>query len=82
MSESTRIPRPRDSNQLAKLIADIATGEQPDILMMDDGRDLAAVLMGRRGGIKGGRARAAALSADRRSEIAKAAAKARWKNNG
>lgn len=70
--------RPRDPNQLAKLIADIATGEVSDSLVTDDGRDLAAVMLGRRGGLKGGRARAAMLSPERRSEIAKKAAAARW----
>jgi hypothetical protein len=39
----------------------------------------AAVALGRLGGPKGGPARAAALSPQRRSEIAKAAAMARWK---
>lgn len=58
MTDSKRIPRPRDPNQLAKLVADIATGETDDRVLTDDGRDLAAVLLGRRGGLKGGRARA------------------------
>ena len=39
----------------------------------------AAVALGRLGGLKGGKARAKALSAKKRSEIAKGAAKARWK---
>lgn len=82
MTESKRLPRPRDPNQLAKLIADIATGEKEDRLVTDDGRDLAAVIMGRRGGLKGGVARAASLSAERRKEIAEMAAKARWGDNG
>lgn len=43
-----------------------------------DGRNLAAVLLGRRGGLKGGRARAESLSPERRREIARAAANARW----
>ena len=73
--------RPRDPNQLAKLITDIATGEIEDSLVLDDGRDLAAVLMGRRGGLKGGRARAEKLSPERRREIAQAAAQARWGKN-
>ena len=81
MSESTRTPRPRDPNQLAKLIADIATGEQTDRLMTGDGRDLAAVMMGRLGGLKGGRARAKALPPERRQEIARAAALVRWGNS-
>jgi hypothetical protein len=70
--------RPRDPNQLAKLITDIATGQNPDHLVTSDGRDLAAVLLGRKGGLKGGRARADRLSAERRSEIAAMAARARW----
>lgn len=82
MADSKRLPRPRDPNQLAKLIADIATGEKQDRLMTEDGRDLSAVVLGRRGGLKGGRARADALSPDRRSEIARAAALARWDRNG
>ena len=78
MTDSYRLKRPRDPNQLAKLIADIATGETDDRLVTDDGRDLAAVMMGRLGGLKGGKARAASLSSERRSEIAKRAAAARW----
>jgi len=73
--------RPRDPNQLARLIADIATGEVEENLVLDDGRDLGAVLMGRRGGLKGGRARAEKLSPERRKEIAQAAAIARWGKN-
>jgi len=51
-----------------------AEGELPDNL-----RHLIAVALGRRGGLKGGRARAEKLSAKKRTEIAKNAAKARWK---
>jgi hypothetical protein len=76
MAESTRTSRPRDPNQLAKLIADIATGDA-EILTVD-GRDAAAVALGRRGGLKGGRARAEMLSPDERSRIAAKAARARW----
>lgn len=78
MSDSKRLSRPRDPNQLAKLITEIATGEQTDRLITEDGRDLAAVMMGRLGGLKGGRARASLLSPERRTEIAKKAAAARW----
>lgn len=80
--DSKRPPRPRDPNQLAKLITDIATGETPERLVTDDGRDLAAVMMGRLGGLKGGKARANSLSPDRRAEIARNAALARWDRNG
>ena len=74
--------RPRDPNQLAKLIADIATGEAADRQVTDDGRDLAAVLLGRRGGLKGGIARRDALTGEQRSDIARKAARARWGTHG
>lgn len=63
--------RPRDANQLAKLITDIAIGEVEDA---PDTRDQAAVAMGK----KGGAARAATMSPERRAEIARNAAKRRW----
>jgi hypothetical protein len=69
--------RPRDTNQLAKLIVDIATGDIT--VSQEDGKDPAAVALGRKGGLKGGRARANALSKKQRSEIAKKAAAIRWK---
>jgi hypothetical protein len=70
--------RPTDINQRAKSIVDIATGESKDPLLNSEGKNSAAVALGRLGGKKGGKARAESLSAKRRSEIAKAAAKARW----
>lgn len=69
--------RPRDPNQLAKLILDIATGEEVD-QNPDEGKDPAAVARGRKGGKKGGKARAEALTDEERSDIAKKAADARW----
>lgn len=68
--------RPRDANQLAKNIVDLTTGEAEEAV--DDGKNPAAVALGRLGGLKGGVARAKKLSAKKRSEIAKKAAKARW----
>jgi hypothetical protein len=70
--------RPRDPNQLAKLIVDMASGEVNEPVLTEDGRDAVAVLMGRRGGLKGGKARAAALTPEQRREIAQKAAAARW----
>lgn len=70
--------RPRDLNQWAKHIADIVSGEVADVDDAAKDKDPAAVALGRKGGLKGGKARKAALSSERRSEIAKAAAKARW----
>lgn len=69
--------RPKDTNKLAKSIVDIATGDQQDETN-SDAIKAAAAAMGRRGGLKGGKARAEALSPERRSEIAKQAAAARW----
>ena len=75
--------RPRDPNQLAKLIVDIATGQQSDPLLTPEGKnkDAAAVALGRRGGLKGGDARAKKLSPEKRSDIARLAAAARWKRD-
>lgn len=73
----TNPKRPRDVNQRAKLIVDIATGEhEPDA--ESDGKDPAAVERGRKGGLKGGASRAARLSPEDRSRIARKAAEARW----
>jgi hypothetical protein len=69
--------RPRDPNQLAKLIVDLATGDA-DETPPEDTRDPAAVSLGRKGGLKGGKARAAKMTAAERSESAKRAARARW----
>ena len=63
-----RLPRPRDPIALAKLIGDILTGQVVDAV--DDGKDPAAVELGRRGGLRGGKIRAERLTAERRSEIA------------
>jgi hypothetical protein len=63
-----RLKRPRDPIQLGKLIVDIAIGDVED--RIEDGKDPAAVELGRRGGLKGGKARAVALSPDQRKAIA------------
>lgn len=70
-----RPKRPRDANQLAKSIVDDATGNSEDSA---SGKDPAAVSLGRRGGLKGGKARAGTLTAEQRKEIAKKAASVRW----
>jgi len=73
-----RLKRPRDPIQLGKLIVDIATGQVED--KVEDRRNPKAVARGKRGGVKGGPARASALSPERRREIASGAAKTRWKD--
>ncbi len=67
----TRPKRPRDTNQLAAHIVGVATGE------IDDTATEKAESQ-RKGGLRGGKARAAKLSSEERSAIAKKAAKARW----
>jgi len=63
--------RPRDPNQLAKAIVDIATGQVEDLDSTSrGGKNPAAVALGRLGGLKGGNARAATLSKKQRTEIA------------
>lgn len=73
----TKPKRPRDPNQLAALVVSIATGDTAEP-KTDDGKDPAAVSLGRRGGLKGGKARAAALTPAKRKAIAMKAARARW----
>jgi hypothetical protein len=76
-----RSSKPRDVNSLARSIVDEATGDTPEPTPDPDaGKDPAAVELGRRGGLKGGKARAKKLSAKQRSEIAKKAAATRWKD--
>jgi hypothetical protein len=74
-----RPKRPRDPNQLGKLIADIATGEAENPLA-DAEKNPVAVASGRKGGLNGGKARAEKLSSEQRSEIARKAAAARWRS--
>ncbi len=66
---------PTDLNSLASRIAEMATNEQPPA---DDGKDPAAVALGRKGGLKGGHARAAAMTPEERKASAQKAAAARW----
>lgn len=70
-----KVKLPTDTNKKAKSIVDIATGDKPTI---SDEIRLAAAALGRKGGLKGGKARAKILSPERRREIAQKAAAARW----
>jgi hypothetical protein len=78
LSMARQPKRPPDPNQLAHLIMALSTGEMSE-LQTDDGKNAAAVALGRMGGLKGGKARAEKLTARRRTEIAAGAAAARWK---
>lgn len=64
--------RPRDANQLAKMIVDLSTGDEqePELNVKQKAGQL--------GGLKGGKARAAKLSPEQRKEIARKAAQKRW----
>jgi hypothetical protein len=68
-----KVKLPKDTNQKAKSIVDLATGNEE----ITETRS-AAQILGSAGGKKGGPARAKALSKKRRIEIAKKAAAARW----
>jgi len=76
-----RLKRPRDPVQLGKLIGDILTGQVEDRAPNrpeDSNKDQAAVELGRKGGLKGGRARADSLTPAQRKKIAQDAARKRW----
>ena len=85
MPERSSKQRPRDPNQLAYQIMLESTGQAPKFdptqsqaKPIDPSKNPHAVALGRLGGLKGGTARAAALSPRKRSAIAAKAAKARW----
>ena len=68
---------PRDPNQLAKAVVDFATRQrEPDPEPRQ--KNPAAVELGRMGGLKGGKARAASLTPEERADSARKAARARW----
>jgi hypothetical protein len=75
-------PKDHDFTTIAKRVVEQAIGEQWDgspLPDKDSGKNPAAVALGKLGGAKGGAARAAALSPEKRKAIAKKAAKARWR---
>lgn len=87
MPERSSKQRPRDPNQLAYQIMLESTGQvpkfdpaKPQPKPIDPTKNPHAVALGRLGGLKGGEARAAALSPRKRSQIAAKAARARWGN--
>lgn len=67
---------PEDVNEIAFRVARQAMGESPED--WQDGKNPAAVVLGRLGGLKGGKARAKKLTPDQRSHIARQAACKRW----
>jgi hypothetical protein len=85
MPDRPRKKRPRDLSLLARQIVEEATGEplieksEPETQPKEDTRNPHAVALGRLGGLKGGKARAAKLTPEQRSAISRKAGKARWK---
>lgn len=79
---------PRDANSLAARIVALSTGQEPTQKSKggpqpeeNETKNPAAVELGRKGGLKGGKSRAAILSPEQRSDIARIAASARWKKD-
>jgi hypothetical protein len=77
MDMPKRSSKPRDLNAMASAIVSDAIGETP-AADADEGKDPLAVELGRRGGRKGGKARAARMTDEQRSEAARRAARKRW----
>lgn len=70
--------RPADLNRLAASLVEDATDEAPEPESVEPEKDPAAVALGRRGGLKGGKARAERMTAEERREASRRAARARW----
>jgi hypothetical protein len=74
---SKKKPAAKDAQQLARSVLD-AVVPDAEAKPVQPEKNPAAVALGRLGGLKGGKARAAKLTAKKRSEIAKNAAQKRW----
>ena len=75
---SRKTQPPKDPNKAAKRVLDRLTARHDPPVEPDSGKDAAAVSLGRRGGLRGGPARAAKMTPEERSQSAKQAAIARW----
>ena len=80
-SSKTKKREPKDVNELAFDIVNSLTSEDQPLADEAPEKDPLAVELGRRGGLKGGKARAAKLSKKKLSQIGKKGAKARWSKN-
>jgi hypothetical protein len=87
MPERSRKKKPRDVNTLVAAIVSEATGDEVSEATGDEPdeekpeKNAAAVELGRSGGLKGGKARAAKMTKEERSEAARKAARARWSSD-
>ncbi len=77
MSDRSRKKRPRDVSQFAKQVVEEATSEEP----IEESEETPRTQAARKGGQKGGKARAEKLTAEERTKIAKKAAEARWRKS-
>lgn len=83
-SKPKRTGTPHDFATIARRVVEQAIGETLDGQPLPDkeaGKNPAAVALGKLGGAKGGKMRAANLTAARRRQIARDAAAARWKKS-
>ncbi len=81
-SKASKPKKSKDTQQLARSVLDaVVPDAEPAKKKAPKAKNPAAVALGKLGGAKGGPARAAALSPAKRAEIAKNAARARWKVN-
>jgi hypothetical protein len=78
MSMHKRPRKPPDANDLAFQVFQEAIGESPMQPDPDVGKNPAAVALGKLGGAKGGKARAARMTPEERQQSARKAAQARW----
>lgn len=78
---SNQKSKKKDINETAFSIMQRATGQAEKQDAPQGEKNAAAVVMGRLGGLKGGKARAKKLNAEERTRIAQKAARARWKKN-
>ena len=73
-----RSSKPRDLNSMAAAIVNQSVDPEDKGDEPPKEKNPAAVALGRKGGLKGGKARAAKMTTEERSEAARKAAKARW----
>jgi len=78
MPKRSRKKQPRDANKLAFSVVQESIGEAPVVLNVRE-KDPNAVALGRKGGRKGGKARAAKMTPDERRDAARKASLARWR---
>ena len=79
MARTKPLEQDEPINYARSILDNIIAKHDPEVAR-EQGKNPAAVALGKRGGAKGGRARAKNLSERKRKSIAKTAAKARWKN--